>query len=208
MPSVGTTQGQRVALDGGREVGIGIGSRSRFPTARRFRFPEIPLPGARDSRPPDARPPDPRLGGPWLDARLLRAQGRARSMRGTPGRDGHAHSSRPSGHLADFAIALPRAVNVKEKGNTGIGILPTKSYTIRARLPLRKAVGWPREVTLPGLPQIRTCTINASGSSTVGVVANRRFVPPARRRRGFATSWCPTGARFGGMGADNASSRA
>ena len=41
-------------------------------------------------------------------------------------------------------------------------------------------VGWPREVALPGLPQIRTCQIRASGSSkswtrypTVGGVDHR-----------------------------------
>ena len=35
-------------------------------------------------------------------------------------------------------------------------------------------VGWPREVTLPGLPQIRTCAISASGSSDQGFAARRR----------------------------------
>jgi hypothetical protein len=30
---------------------------------------------------------------------------------------------------------------------------------------VRVAVGWPWEVSLPGLPQIRTCGIPASGSS-------------------------------------------
>ena len=33
--------------------------------------------------------------------------------------------------------------------------------------------GWPREVTLPGLPQIRTCPIQASGSSVYGFAAQR-----------------------------------
>ena len=33
--------------------------------------------------------------------------------------------------------------------------------------------GWPREVTLPGLPQIRTCPIQASGSSVYGFAARR-----------------------------------
>ena len=33
--------------------------------------------------------------------------------------------------------------------------------------------GWPREVTLPGLPQIRTCPIQASGSSVYGFATRR-----------------------------------
>ena len=35
------------------------------------------------------------------------------------------------------------------------------------------AAGWPGEVTLPGLPQIRTCPIRASGSSAYGLAARR-----------------------------------
>jgi hypothetical protein len=34
--------------------------------------------------------------------------------------------------------------------------------------------GWPREVTLPGLPQIRTCTTRASGSSDYGFAGRRK----------------------------------
>ena len=41
---------------------------------------------------------------------------------------------------------------------------------IGAELP---AAGWPGEVTLPGLPQIRTCPIRASGSSAYGLAARR-----------------------------------
>ena len=33
----------------------------------------------------------------------------------------------------------------------------------------RVLVGWPWEVALPGLPQIRTCAIDASGSSVYGL---------------------------------------
>ena len=35
------------------------------------------------------------------------------------------------------------------------------------------AAGWPGEVTLPGLPQIRTCPIRASGSSAYRLAARR-----------------------------------
>ncbi len=35
----------------------------------------------------------------------------------------------------------------------------------------RLLVGWPWEVALPGLPQIRTCAIDASGSSVYGLAA-------------------------------------
>ena len=41
--------------------------------------------------------------------------------------------------------------------------------------PEGQAAGWPREITLPGLPQIRTCPIRASGSSVYGLAA-RRYV--------------------------------
>ena len=37
----------------------------------------------------------------------------------------------------------------------------------------RQTAGWPGEVTLPGLPQIRTCPIRASGSSAYGLAARR-----------------------------------
>ncbi len=39
--------------------------------------------------------------------------------------------------------------------------------------PERPTAGWPREITLPGLPQIRTCPIRASGSSVYGLAARR-----------------------------------
>jgi hypothetical protein len=34
--------------------------------------------------------------------------------------------------------------------------------------------GWPRVVAFPGLPQIRTCAINASGSSGRGFATRRQ----------------------------------
>jgi hypothetical protein len=37
-----------------------------------------------------------------------------------------------------------------------------------------RTAGWPREVTLPGLPQIRTCTTRASGSSDYGFAGRRK----------------------------------
>ena len=36
-------------------------------------------------------------------------------------------------------------------------------------------VGWPRVVTGPGLPQIRTCATSASGSSDHGLAAGRKM---------------------------------
>ncbi len=35
-------------------------------------------------------------------------------------------------------------------------------------------VGWTREITLPGLPQIRTCGTTASGSSNHGLAPGRQ----------------------------------
>ena len=64
--------------------------------------------------------------------------------------------------------------------------------SLRSSLPVLESrrtlllAGWPREVALPGLPQIRTCGTPASGSSG----------------RGFATR--RTGARCGAAGAETA----
>ncbi len=41
------------------------------------------------------------------------------------------------------------------------------------RTPVRRGAGWPREVALPGLPQIRSCAIDATGSSVHGFAARR-----------------------------------
>ena len=46
-------------------------------------------------------------------------------------------------------------------------------FTPRLQVPRAETAGWPREVTLPGLPQIRTCPIQASGSSVYGFAARR-----------------------------------
>ena len=48
-----------------------------------------------------------------------------------------------------------------------------------------KRAGWPRAVARPGLPRIRTCAINASGSSSHGFAAQVLSVEVLLTRKGF-----------------------
>jgi hypothetical protein len=49
-------------------------------------------------------------------------------------------------------------------------VLTGLSSLVRLQLNERQ-VGWPRGITPPGLPQIRTCATHASGSSNHGFAA-------------------------------------
>ncbi len=62
---------------------------------------------------------------------------------------------------------------------------------IRPIIVSEKMAGSPRAVTRPRLPQIRTCAVNASGSSSHGFAAGRRY-PWALRGHGVRTTESPS----------------
>ena len=70
--------------------------------------------------------------------------------------------------ISGQGVLLPDAL-VEIQDPPGLG----RKLRIARKDPAAVAAGWPGEVTLPGLPQIRTCPIRASGSSAYGLAARR-----------------------------------
>ena len=77
-----------------------------------------------------------------------------------------------SGSNVLFVIAL--AEHLLGKG-TGLGVSDEPADHIATKNPRNPRTRWPREVTLPGLPQIRTCRTTASGSSGHGLAPRRQM---------------------------------
>ncbi len=60
-----------------------------------------------------------------------------------------------------------RKVRSNDTGDTMSAVVLTLALAVPV------GAGWPREVALPGLPQIRSCAIDATGSSVHGFAARR-----------------------------------
>jgi hypothetical protein len=105
-----------------------------------------------------------------------------------------------SGEKALFSMAVGAPTAQYELGPYRWQIYEVSGFAEGATATIRRIenqpaefspVGWPRVVSHPGLPRIRTCATNASGSSCQGFAARRKpRRAPAPLSVGVALRWC------------------